>query len=64
MPVFSCFFRTLQVYVAALILTSNFSCLAEVGKFWSFWTDPGGGLRNMGKWYKWQYLYKVLGKLF
>jgi len=52
------------VYVAALILTSNFSCLAEVGKFWSFWTDPGGGLRNMGKWYKWQYLYKVLGKLF
>jgi len=33
MPGFSCFFITLQLSVAALILTSNFSCLADVGKF-------------------------------
>ena len=28
------------------------------------WTNPGGGLCNMVQCYKWQYLYKVLGKCF
>jgi len=28
------------------------------------WTNPGGGLCNMDQCYKWQYLYKVLGKCF
>jgi len=28
------------------------------------WTNPGGGLCNMDRCYKWQYLYKVLGKCF
>jgi len=28
------------------------------------WTKPGGGLCNMDPCYKWQYLYKVLGKCF
>jgi len=33
--VFPAFFRTILSSVAALILTSNFSWLAEVAKFWS-----------------------------
>jgi len=33
--VFRAVFRTLLLSVAALILTTNFSCLTEVGKFWS-----------------------------
>jgi len=28
------------------------------------WNNPGGGLCNMDRCYKWQYLYKVLGKCF
>jgi len=28
------------------------------------WTNPGGGLCYMDRCYKWQYLYKVLGKCF
>jgi len=28
------------------------------------WTNPDGGLCNMDRCYKWQYLYKVLGKCF
>ena len=28
------------------------------------WTNPCGGLCNMDRCYKWQYLYKVLGKCF
>jgi len=28
------------------------------------WTNPGGGLCNMDRCYKWQYLYEVLGKCF
>ena len=28
------------------------------------WTNPGGGLCNMDRCYRWQYLYKVLGKCF
>jgi len=27
-------------------------------------TNPGGGLYNMDRCYKWQYLYEVLGKCF
>jgi len=28
------------------------------------WTNSGGGLCNMDRCYKWQYLYKVVGKCF
>jgi len=30
----------------------------------AIWTNPGGGSCNMDRCYKWQYLYKVLGKCF
>jgi len=71
MPGFSCYFRTLLPSVAALILTSNFSCLAEVGNLEvslvnavSNVDQPGGGLCNTDRCYKSQYLYKALGKCF
>ena len=28
------------------------------------WTNPGGGLCNLDRCYKWQYLYRALGKCF
>ena len=66
--VFALFFRTLLLSVAALILTSNFSWLAEVGNFWSLqcviWANSGGGLCSMDQCCKWQYSNKVLGKCF